>query len=101
MNAAEGLAKYHIPYEMLEAAGVKHSPDAEVRELLGVCGRAGQDLGGIVFPCRDPRDGRVRGHRVRLDMPIDGQKYLSTQGCRCLFFAPASGDLLADTAVPV
>jgi hypothetical protein len=33
-------------------------------------------------------------------MPIDGQKYLSTQGCRSLFFAPIAGGELADTSVP-
>ena len=99
MNAAEMLAKYRIPSDLIVAADIRHATDCDVRELLGVHGRAGQDLGGFVFPYRDPRDGRVLGHRVRLDQPIDGQKYLSTQGCRTLFFAPIQAEELTDTSI--
>jgi len=39
---------------------------------------------------------------VRLDTSLaDGQKYLSEQGCRALFFPPNSSSRLADTTVPV
>jgi hypothetical protein len=73
-----------------------------VRELLGIHGRSGQDLSGIVFPYRDPRDGRTLGHRVRLDVVLaDGQKYLSEQGCRALFFGPICPDELNDTSIHV
>ena len=99
MNAAEMLAKYRIPSDLIVAADIRHATDCDVRELLGVHGRAGQDLGGFVFPYRDPRHGRVLGHRVRLDQPIDGQKYLSTQGCRTLFFAPIQAEELTDTSI--
>ncbi len=104
--ATEGLAKFKIPLELLKAAGVRQGTDSEVRELLGVSGRSGQDLSGIVFPHCDPRDGRVLGHRVRLDIPIRGpdgreQKYLSEQGCRCLFFLPLTSDELNDVSISV
>jgi len=101
MNAADMLAKYLIPYELLEAAGVRHAIDAEVRDLLGIHGRNGQDLSGIVFPYRDPRDGHVVSHRIRLDAPRDGQRYLSEQGCRTLFFSPIRGKELTYTSIPV
>src|SRR5215472_16072325 len=100
-NAAQYFAKFKIPPEMLDAAGVRHATDAEVRELLGVHGRTGQDLSVIVFPYRDPRDGRVVGHRVRLDTPIGDQKYLSEQGCRALFIPPVRADELTDVSIPV
>jgi len=101
MNAAEALAKYAIPPELLDAAGVRHATDCEVRELLGVHGRAGLDLSGIVFLYRDPYDGRTVGHRVRLDASVEGQRYLSEQGCRTLFFPPDCGSELTDTSIPV
>jgi hypothetical protein len=98
-SASEALAKFKIPHDLLETASVRHVADSEVRELLGVHGRVGQDLSGIVFPYVDPRDGRVLGHRVRLDATIGEQKYLSTQGCRALFFAPIKGEGLTDTSI--
>jgi hypothetical protein len=102
MTVAELSERFRIPRDLLDVAGVRHSTDAATRELLGVHGRAGQDLSGIVFPYRDPRDGRVLGHRVRLDTPVvDGQKYLSEQGCRVLFFPPMRSSDLTDTEVPV
>lgn len=102
MSAQDLLAKFGIPPELLEAADVRQATDTEVRERLGVHGRIGQDLGGIVFPYTDPRNGRVLGHRVRLDTALtDGQKYLSEQGCRTLFFPPGCGNELGDTSVPV
>jgi hypothetical protein len=101
MTVPELSELFRIPRELLDAAGVRHSTDAEVRELLGVHGRSGQDLSGIVFRYRDPRDGRVLSHRVRLDTPVgDGQKYLSEQGCRALYFPPIRGNELTNTSVP-
>jgi len=98
--ANEALAKFKIPPESLEETGVRHQTDYEVRELLGIHGREGQDLNGIVFPYRDPRNGRVLGHRVRLDKPLaDGTKYLSEQGCRALFFPPTCSSELEPTSI--
>jgi hypothetical protein len=97
MTVAELSEWFRIPHELLEATGVRHATDMEIRELLGVHGRAGQDLTGIVFPYRDPRDGRELSHRVRLDTPVvDGQKYLSEQDCRALFFPPIRDSELID-----
>lgn len=80
---------------------LRNGSDAEIRELLGVNGRAGQDLAGVIFPYTDPRNARVLGHRIRLDMPLpDGQKYLSEQGCRYLFFPPSCQDELSDISIP-
>ena len=93
---------FRIPHELLEQAGIHHGRDSEVRELLGANGRSGQDLSGIIIPYRDPRNGSIRGHRVRLDAPAaDGPKYLSEQGCRHLFFLPDIAELLTDVTVPV
>jgi hypothetical protein len=100
VTVTELSERFLIPLELLDAAGVRHATDIEVRDLLGIHGRMGQDLSGIVFPYRDPRDGRVLGHRVRLDAPLsDGQKYLSEQGCRALFFPPNRGGELTDVSV--
>jgi hypothetical protein len=100
--AVQVLAKFKIPPELLDAAGVRHATDGEVRELLGIHGRDGQDLSGFVFPYCDPRDSRLLGHRVRLDVPTpDGDKYISEQGCRYLFVAPINDGELTDISVPV
>lgn len=102
MTVAELSERFRISREILDAADVRHATDFEVRETLGVHGRAGQNLGGLVIPYRDPCDGRVLSHRVRLDNPLpDGQKYLSEQGCRVLFFPPGPGGDLTDTEVPI
>ena len=101
MTVAELSERFRIPSELLEDANVRYETDAQVRELLGIRGRAGQDLSGIVFPYRDPRDGRLLSHRVRLDYPLaDGQKYLSEQGCRTLFFSPIRDNELTDISFP-
>ncbi|MGB8521600.1 MAG: AAA family ATPase [Candidatus Acidiferrales bacterium] len=101
MTITELSERFRITRVLLEAVGVRHETDAEVRELLGVHGRARQDLGGIVFPYRDPRDSRVLSHRVRLDIPVaDGQKYLSEQDCRVLFFPPTRDSELTDISCP-
>lgn len=101
MTVADLSERFRIPRDLLDSAGVRHATDAEVRELLGVRGRVGQDLSGLVFPYRDPRDGHRLSHRVRLDMPLaDGQRYLSEQGCRALFFPPMRGGELTDISVP-
>lgn len=95
MTVEEFSARFHVPVEILHEAGVTNATDAEVRELLGVHGRGGQDLEGLVFPYRDPRNGRHMGHRVRLNSALqDGQKYLSEQGCRALYFPPYCRDAL-------
>jgi hypothetical protein len=79
---------------------MRHASESEVRELLGIHGRAGEDLSGIVFSYRDPRNGHVLGHRVRLDAPSgDGAKYLLEQDCRYFFFAPFDDGELTDTSV--
>jgi len=102
MTVAELSERFLIPRELLETAGVRHASDTEVRELLGVHGRARQDLTGIVFSYRDPRDSRVLSYRVRLDTPLEGgQKYLSEQDCRALFFAPIRDKELTDISFPV
>lgn len=102
MTVAELSARFQIPPELLESANVRNATDSEVRELLGVHGRVSRDFAGIVFPYRDPRDGRVLSHRVRLDTPVaDGQKYLSEQGCRTLFFPPIRDSELTDISFPV
>lgn len=94
--------RFKIPPVLLDAAQVRNATDASVRELLGVRGRMGEDLSGIIFPYRDPREGRLLGHRVRLDTPsTNGQKYLSEQGCRALFFPPTNANVLVDSSVPV
>ena len=49
MTVAELSERYRIPHELLKAAGVQYETDAEVRELLGIHGRTGQDLSGIFF----------------------------------------------------
>lgn len=101
-TARRALAKFKIPSELLNVAGVWHGTNLEVRELLGIHGRDDQDLAGIVFPYRDPLEGCSRGHRVRLDTPTsDGSKYISEQGCRHLFFAPTNDGELTDISVPV
>jgi hypothetical protein len=101
MTLAELSERFRIPHELLESVSVRNVTNAEVRELLGVHGRSGQDLSGIAFPYRDPRDGRVLSHRVRLDTPVaDGQKYLSEQGCRALFFPPICASGLTDRSIP-
>jgi hypothetical protein len=101
MMVAELSERFRIPPELLEDANVRYETDAQVRELLGAHGRAGQDLSGIVFPYRDPRDGHLLSHRVRLDFPLaDGQKYLSEQGCRTFFFPPIRDNELTDISFP-
>lgn len=91
--------RFHVPPELLERAGIRHGTDAEVRELLGINGRTGQDLSGIIIPYRDPRDWRSLNHRVRLDTPTGDGKYLSEAGCRYLFFPPLQGGELSDVSV--
>jgi hypothetical protein len=102
MMLAELSERFSIPSKLLEAAGVRHATDMEVRELLGIQGYKGEDLSGILFPYHDPQDGQVLSHRLRLDTPLpDGQKYISEQGCRVLFFPLTPSDDLADVDVPV
>jgi hypothetical protein len=98
---AAHLAQFRISSELLEAAGVSSVTNTECREILGVHGYSGHDLGGILFPCRDPLTGQRTGARVKLDNSIDHQKYLSEQGNRHLFFAPVPAEWLVDINIPV
>jgi uncharacterized protein DUF3854 len=95
------LSNFHIPIELLEAAGVCSATDAEVRELLGLNGfHAGENLDGILFPYLDPTTGRRVGARVRLDRPLDdGGKYVSEPRCKHIFFPPGTSEVLKDAAV--
>ena len=97
------LARFRIPPEMLEAAGVRSVTDAEARERLGLHGHQGTDLGGILFPYLSPLTGVRVGGRIRLDNPLpdDGGKYISELGCRHFFFPPHVGNFLRDLKVPV
>jgi len=70
IGSIEALSKFKISFELLENAGVRRSNDFDERGLPGVHGRKGQDLGGIVFPIRDPRDGGLLGHTVRLEHAV-------------------------------
>lgn len=99
---AKLLAQFRIPTEMLEAGGISSVNDVETRELLGVHGRRGQDLSGILFPYLDPITGKRTGARVRLDHPDDGMKYLMEEGCRNLFFPHGiPAEWFADASVAV
>lgn len=103
-NAAHAahLARFSIPSELLDEAGVRSVSDIETRELLGIHGYAGHDLAGILFPYLSPRTGNRAGARVRLNHPVsEGQKYLSESGCRHLFFPPGISEGLKDAAVAV
>ena len=53
------LAQFHIPPEMLEAAGVQSATDAEPPDMLRLNRYRGADLGGILFPYRTPIAPRV------------------------------------------
>jgi hypothetical protein len=100
---AEHLARFQIPPEILEAAGVRSVTDSLAREILGLSGYRGADLGGILFPYLSPVTGMRTGGRIRLDhlLPNDGGKYISEPGCRHLFFAPCHKERLADTSITV
>ena len=99
---AEHLARFRIPAEMLETAGVRSVTDAEGREALGLHGYQGVDLGGILFPYLSPLTGTRVGGRIRLDHPLpDDGKYISELGCRRFFFPPHVGNFLHDLSVPV
>lgn len=96
------LARFRIPIEMLRAAHVESINDTKARALLGVHGRANDDLGGIVFPYLSPISGERKGARIRLDEKTeDDAKYLSEAGCRHLFFAPGAKELLEDKSAPI
>src|SRR5438445_9081635 len=87
---------------MLKAAHVESVSDSRTREMMGVHGRANDDLGGIFFPYLSPLTGERKGARVKLNKKTeDDAKYLSEQGCRHLFFAPGVKEMLEDKSVPV
>jgi hypothetical protein len=95
-----------IPRPLLEQANVRRLDDRHAREILGICGKAG-DFSGVEYPYIDPRTSRRVTSRVRLDRPAlkpDGSpdgKYRTPYGDnRHLFFPPGAGRLLADAAVP-
>jgi hypothetical protein len=97
---AEHLARFRIPSEMLEAAGVGSITDGEAREMLGLNVHREVDLRGILFPYRSPRMGNRIGARIRLSTPLpDGGRYVSEPGCRHFFFAPGVANFLEETRV--
>ena len=100
---ADQLARFRIPPEMLEAAGVRSVADADGRETLGLHGHQGADLGGILFPYLSPFTGGRVGGRIRLDHPLpgDGGKYVSEPACGHLFFPPHVAEFLHDTNIQV
>jgi hypothetical protein len=105
------LAGCWITPEIADAVGLYRVNSIEGRDL--VCRKGGGDYGGIVFPYRDPCDGQIVLHRLRLDHPpvevATGKpehKYLSPPGARNhLYFPPCAtaplGELLSDTSVPI
>jgi P4 family phage/plasmid primase-like protien len=97
----EHLARFRIPPELLELAGVRSISDGEARELFGVNGsHSGENLSGILFASLSPITGCRTGGRVKLDHPlVDGGKYFSEPGCRHLFFPPGASESLRDAAV--
>lgn len=98
----EQLARFRISNEMMRIAGIESVNDSKARELLGIHGRAEDDLGGLMFPYISPIDGTRKGARIRLDKnTLDNAKYLSEQGCRHLFFPPFTKSLLEDKSIPV
>ena len=99
---AEHLARFSIPPDMLEAARLQSVTDVETREIFGLLGHHGADLGGILFLCMHPLTGWRVGGRIRLDHLLpDGSKYISEQGCRHLFLAPVPKEWLTDISIPV
>jgi hypothetical protein len=100
---AEHLARFCIPPKMLEAAGVRSVTDTEAREMLGLNGHRGCDLGGILFPYVSPLTGERVGGRIRLDhsVPDIGLRYVMEKACRHLFFPPGIAKLLQDVSAPV
>ncbi|MFZ0641088.1 MAG: DUF3854 domain-containing protein [Candidatus Acidiferrales bacterium] len=87
---------------MLEVAGIQSVTDAEAREILGLHGHHGSDLGGILIPYRHPLAGGRVGARIRLDHALpDGGKYISEPGCRQLFFPPFPKEWLTNTSINV
>lgn len=99
---AEHLMRFRMPSEILQTAGVQSVSDVEAREMLGLHGYHGANLGGILFPYNHPLTGVRVGGRIRLDHLLpDGGKYISEAGCRHLFFAPLPKEWLNDTSITV
>lgn len=101
----EMFARFRIPLELIERAGIERVTDAEARVRYGIQGHG--DMAGIAYPYRDPVTGRRWTCRLRRDNPEleDGKpkrKYMSPWGDRRhLYFVPGTTELLADTGVPV
>lgn len=99
---AEHLAKFRIPLEIIQAAGLRSVTDTEARETLGLHGYKSACLNGILFPYLSPLNGARFGGRIRLDHSLpDGGKYISELGCRHFFFPPRVVNFLDDLSVPV
>jgi hypothetical protein len=100
---AEHLARFCIPPDILEAAGVRSVTDAYARETLGINGHRGDDLSGVLFIYLSPLTGKRTGGRIRLNKPLsdDGGKYIMEPGCRHLYFPPNVAAFLSDVVVPV
>ncbi len=102
------FAKFRIPPELLDLAGVTRVTDREAREMYGISG--GGDMGGIAFPYFEPgtmSNGPRRTYvRIRRDYPEleDGRpkkKYIAPWGDRNRLYFPPVPELFADTGVPV
>jgi hypothetical protein len=90
-----------IDSDVLGAAGVRRTDDREARDLLSIIGKAG-GFSGVVYPYNDPQTGQAPTFRIRLDHPVNGNKYGTPYGDnRHLYFSPGAAPLLADNSVPV
>jgi len=101
----EMFARFGIPPDLLDKAGVRRVTDAEARRY-GITGSG--DLGGIFIPYFDPVTGRRVTARLRRDHPEVGanrkpqNKYISPYGDNShLYFPPGAGVLLPDITVPI
>ena len=99
------FARFGIPPDLLDAAGVRRVTDQEARQSLSV--KHSGDLSGVLYPRRDPESGHDRGYRLRRDHPeVDTNgarldKYLSSVDRPTLYFGPESAPLLRDANVTV
>jgi hypothetical protein len=98
---AHHLALFRISLALCETGGIRSVTDFESRELLGINGRASQDLAGIYFPYFHPLEDRRVGSSVRLDHPIDNMKYVEEYGSRHFFFPRGiAKEWFQDTSAP-
>ena len=97
------FARFRIPAEMLDAAGVCRVDDAQAREL----GIEGRNLAGIAFPYHDPENGNKVTDTVRRDHPEmkngkPKRKYVFPAGPKpTLYVLPQDAKKLKDTSTPI